>query len=715
MGKTSQDFYKNPDKYLFKLENRITKYDNSLDRNLLRKAYYFSFNRHLFQLRDSGDPYAYHPYEVAKILAELKFDITSIATALLHDTVEDGVATNCEIEKSFGKEIGNLVQGVTKLSKIQLPDKEVREASNFSKFIIAVSEDIRVLLIKLADRLHNMRTISFVRDEKRRINIAKETLEVYAPLAGRVGFQLMREELEKLSFKQTNSLAYQSLKKRINFLNDKNKNFVKNTIENIKIILSSDFKKIRVSGREKKIYSTWKKMQSKSIALEKVSDIYAFRIITSSKDDCYKVLGRIHMEWPMVPERFKDFISTPKPNGYASIHTTVIGQDGIQMELQIRSLEMHKIAEYGVASHWMYKKMGNQFSKKELKESNNWFQDVIEIIKTAGGPRELMEHSRIEMYSDNVFCFTPKGDVISLIKGSSALDFAYAIHSTLGEKTIGVKINGNLSPLNRIVSNGDQIEVLISKGQKPQPNWLNFCITGKARSQIRKSLRDHEKDEFEKLGKEILKKILLDVNKRATKKTLSMLVNVFNYNSYRSFYIALGRGEINSSLIMETFLPRVNENSENIQKVKNRLPIIGLTKGQAVNFAECCNPLPGENIVGILTEKKGINVHLINCSVLERFTDFPELWYELTWNTKSGKYLHTARLSLIVQNKIGSLNKITSCISKLNANIVDIKINKREEDFFYMEVDVQVMDSKHFNDLFVSLKLEDAIYKIERI
>ena len=278
-----------------------------------------------------------------------------------------------------------------------------------------------------------------------------------------------------------------------------------------------------------------------------------------------------------------------------------------------------------------------------------------------------------------------------------------------------MKINGNLSPLNRIVSNGDQIEVLTSKGQKPQTNWLNFCITGKARSQIRKSLRDHEKDEFEKLGKEILKKILLDVNKRATKKTLSMLVNVFNYNSYRSFYIALGRGEINSSLIMETFLPRVNENSENIQKVKNRLPIIGLTKGQAVNFAECCNPLPGENIVGILTEKKGINVHLINCSVLERFTDFPELWYELTWNTKSGKYLHTARLSLIVQNKIGSLNKITSCISKLNANIVDIKINKREEDFFYMEVDVQVMDSKHFNDLFVSLKLEDAIYKIERI
>ena len=421
------------------------------------------------------------------------------------------------------------------------------------------------------------------------------------------------------------------------------------------------------------------------------------------------------MTWSMVPERFKDFISTPKPNGYASIHTTIIGPEGIQMELQIRSMEMHKIADYGVASHWIYKNLGNNYSKKEIKESNKWFQDVIEIINVAGGPRELMEHSRIDMYSDNVFCFTPKGDVISLVKGSSALDFAYAIHSTLGDKTIGVKINGNLSPISEVVSNGDQIEVLISKGQKPQPNWLSFCITGKARSQIRKSLRDHEQDEFEKLGKEILKKILLDINKSATKKTLSMLISIFNYETYRSFYIALGRGEINSNLILETFMPKVTENGKKTKKAKNSLPIIGLTRGQAVNFADCCNPLPGENIVGILTEKKGISVHLINCSVLDRFINFPELWYELTWYTKSGEYLQTARISLTVQNKVGSFNKITNCISKLNSNIVDIKINKREEDFFYMDVDVQVTDSKHFNDLFVSLKLEDAIYKIKRV
>ncbi len=715
MGKTSQDFYKNPEKYHKKLENKIIGYNKSLDKRLLKNAYYFSFNRHLFQLRESGDPYAYHPYEVAKILADLKFDVKSIVTALLHDTVEDGVATNCEIEKSFGSEISYLVEGVTKLSKIQLPDKEVREASNFSKFIIAISKDIRVLLIKLADRLHNMRTLGFVKDKIRKINTAKETLEVYAPLAGRVGFQIMREELETLAFKQTNPVAYQSLYKRISYLNEKNKNFVKGTIKNIKKILSEDFKNIKVSGRQKKIYSTWKKMQNKSIGLEKVSDIYAFRIIAKNKDECYKVLGKIHMKWSMVPERFKDYISTPKPNGYSSIHTTVVGPEGVQMELQIRSAEMHRIAEYGVASHWIYKNMGSTNLKKEIKESNKWFQDVIEIIKAAGGPRELIEHSRMDMYSDNVFCFTPKGDVITMAKGSCALDFAYAIHSTLGDKTIGVKINGHLSPINEIVSNGDQIEVLVSKGQKPQANWLSFCITGKARSQIRKSLRDHQKDEFEKLGKEVLKKILLDINKRATKKILSMLISTFNYDTYRSFYIALGRGEINSNLILKRLMPSSENGVIEIKEVKNRLPISGLTKGQAVNFASCCNPLPGENIVGILTEKKGISVHLINCTVLERFTNFPELWYELTWETKSGKYLQTVRMQLTVQNKIGSFNKITNCIAKLNANIVDIKINKREEDFFYMDLDIQVTDSKHFNDLFVSLKLEDVIYKVERV
>ncbi len=716
MLETAFDFKKNPEKYYYKLEGKIFDYSPSPELKLLKKAYYFCFDRHIDQTRDSGEPFASHPYAVANILADLRLDTKSLITALLHDTLEDGVASFAEIEKFFGKEILQLVEGVTKLSKIQLPDNDVREANNFRKFILAICKDIRILIIKLADRLHNMRTLKFVQDKERKDKIAKETLEVYAPLAGRVGFQVMREELEDLAFKELNPIAYQSISKRISFLSKKNKNFVKNTIDTIKETIEPEALNILVSGREKKIYSTWKKMQKKSVSLENLSDIFAFRIITESKEECYKILGKIHIKWSMVPERFKDFISIPKPNGYSSIHTTVIGKSGIKMELQIRSNEMNQIAEYGVASHWIYKSEKKISSKYDLNKGNKWFQDVLDIIKTAGGPRELMENSKIDMYSDNVFCFTPKGDVIQLIKNSTVLDFAYAIHTSLGNKSIGAKINGSFVPLNSEVKNGDQIQIIISKGQYPQRSWLNFCITGKAKTQIRKFLRDHEMDEFEKLGKEILKKILLDVNKKATKKTLSFLVQFFNYTSYKSFYIALGRGEINSGLILKSMNPKIANIDIINEKKENRLPIRGFTKGLALNIAECCNPLPGENIVGILNEGKGINVHLLNCYTLERFSDFPELWHELIWDVRQGQeHPLTCEIKLTIQNSIGSLNKVTSCALRINVNIVDVKIEKRTEDFFEFSLSVQVKDNKHLSDLIIALRLEEEVYKIIRL
>ncbi len=716
MLETAYDFKSNPEKYFTRLEDKICNYSQVPELKLLKKAYYFSFNRHINQFRDSGEPFASHPYAVAHILADLKLDTKSVITALLHDTLEDGVASYKEIEKTFGKEILQLVEGVTKLSKIQLPDNEVREANNFRKFILAIVKDIRVLIIKLADRLHNMRTLKYVLDKNRKDKIAKETLEIYAPLAGRVGFQIMREELEDLAFKELNPIAYQSISKRILFLSKKNKNFVKNTIESIKAILKDANFNVAVSGREKKIYSTWKKMQKKLVSLESLSDIFAFRIITSSKEECYKILGIIHIKWSMVPERFKDFISTPKPNGYSSIHTTVIGNEGIKIELQIRSNEMNKIAEYGVASHWIYKS-GSVFSPQyEVNRGNKWFQDVLDIIKTAGGPRELIENSKIDMYSDNVFCFTPKGDVIQLVKGSTVLDFAYAIHTSLGNKSIGAKINGNFMPLNSVVTNGDQINIIISRGQTPQRSWLSFCITGKARSQIRKFIRDHEMDEFEKLGKEILKKILLDINRKATKKTLGFLVQSFNYSNYKSFYIALGRGEINSNLILKSLNPKNSRLEMKIEKKKNRLPIIGFTKGLALNIAECCNPLPGENIVGIFNEGKGINVHSLNCNTLERFSDFPELWHELIWDNSEGRtHSFISKIKLVLQNSIGTLNKVTSCALRINVNISDIKIEKRTEDFFELVLSLQVRDNKHLNDFIVALRLEEVIYKILRL
>ena len=684
MLKSSLDFAKKPEKYFIQLNKNIHLNNINCDIGLLKKAYYFSFDRHLNQVRESGEPFASHPYAVANILINLKLDYQSIITALLHDTIEDGVATNDEIKKYFGLEINELVEGVTKLSKIQLPDTELREASNFSKFILAICKDIRILIIKLADRLHNMRTLNFIKEESRKYKIAKETLEVYAPLAGRVGFQIMREELEELAFKVTNKQAFQSINKRILFLRKQNSDFISRNILNLKNIINPKYVK-EITGREKKAYSTWKKMLKKSIALEKVSDIYAFRIITNTKSDCYKVLGIIHTKWPMIPDRFKDFISTPKPNGYQSIHTTVIGKDGIKMELQIKTKKMHQLAEYGVASHWIYKDEINEKKVKEINKGTKWFQDVLDIIKSADDPKELIEYSRMNMYTDNVFCFTPKGDVISLPKGATALDFAYAVHTNIGNNTIGSKINGKLAPLDNSIKNGDQIEIIRSNGKHPQKSWLNFCKTGKAKSQIKRFLRDYEEVEFEKLGKEILTKILLDINKKATKKTLKILIDGFNYDSYRSFYIAIGKAQISSDSILELLQHGNKQKTFEIKSKKRNLPILGVTNKMPIKLAECCTPLLGENIVGILVEGKGIYVHLLNCSTLERFSDYPELWYELTWDNKNiGNLSQLSKISIVLQNKVGSLHRVTSCIKKANINIVDLNISKRSQDFLIL-------------------------------
>ena len=714
MLKSSLDFAKKPEKYFIQLNKNIHLNNINCDIGLLKKAYYFSFDRHLNQVRASGEPFASHPYAVANILINLKLDYQSIITALLHDTIEDGVATNDEIKKYFGLEINELVEGVTKLSKIQLPDTELREASNFSKFILAICKDIRILIIKLADRLHNMRTLNFIKEESRKYKIAKETLEVYAPLAGRVGFQIMREELEELAFKVVNKQAFQSINKRILFLRKQNSDFISRNILDLKKIINPKYT-IEITGREKKAYSTWKKMLKKSIALEKVSDIYAFRIITYTKSDCYKVLGIIHTKWPMIPDRFKDFISTPKPNGYQSIHTTVIGKDGIKMELQIKTKKMHQLAEYGVASHWIYKDEINEKKVKEINKGTKWFQDVLDIIKSADDPKELIEYSRMNMYTDNVFCFTPKGDVISLPKGATALDFAYAVHTNIGNNTIGSKINGKLAPLDNSIKNGDQIEIIRSNGKHPQKSWLNFCKTGKAKSQIKRFLRDYEEIEFEKLGKEILTKILLDINKKATKKTLKILIDGFNYNSYRSFYIAIGKAQISSDSILELLQYGTKQKTFAIKSKKRNLPILGVTNKMPIKLAECCTPLLGENIVGILVEGKGIYVHLLNCSTLERFSDYPELWYELTWDNKNiGNLSQLSKISIILQNKVGSLHRVTSCIKKANINIVDLNISKRSQDFFNIDINLKVNDLKHLDQLMLSLKLEENIYKIKR-
>ena len=694
---------------------KVSDYDSNLKKNVLIQAVDFSRERHSEQKRDSGDPYFFHPLAVANILADYKLDWVSIITALLHDTVEDGVATRAEIRKLFGAEIARLVDGVTKLSKIEAPHMELREAENFRKFLLAMSKDIRVLLVKLADRLHNMRTLKYIDSSDRRRRISKETLDVYAPLAARIGMQNMREELEDIAFAELNTSIRKSLNKRILFLRNQDDQVVKKIIREIKYKFKLNKKIIQIQGREKSIYSIWKKMQKSSISFENISDIYAFRIICDDISDCYAALGIIHNIWPMIPGRFKDYISTPKSNGYSSIHTNVIGPLGRPIEIQIRTQKMHELNEYGVAAHWYYKEK-NSTPVKLNKVSLNLFKEFSEIIGNSSGADDLLSHSKMEMYSDQVFCFTPKGEVITMPKTATPIDFAFSVHSKLGETCVGCKINGRAAPLQTILSNGDQVEILRSNSQTPQPSWLNYTVTGKARSYIDKFIRKNDRNEFIKLGRSIIENNFILQNKQFHDKLIDPILKQLDYKSRRSLYFSLGKSEINSDEVLNILLPKkVNTNKIiNLNNRKDRgISIKGLKPGVAIHMGECCHPLFGERIVGLMTEGKGITVHTLDCVILERYTDNPELWVDLTWNKKSSEN-NIGRINVTITNKRGSLNTLTQIIADFGGNITNFLINQRSDDFFQLSLDIEVNDAKHLNEIITGLRTNLSIYEVNR-
>jgi len=694
--------------------NKVSSYDPAIKRNVLIKAVDFSRERHSEQKRDSGDPYFFHPLAVANILADYKLDWISVTTALLHDTVEDGVATRAEIRKLFGAEIARLVDGVTKLSKIDAPHIELREAENFRKFLLAMSKDIRVLLVKLADRLHNMRTISHIDSEDRRLRISRETLDVYAPLAARIGMQNMREELEDRAFSQTNSSIRKSLNKRIIFLRSQDNELVKKIIKEIKNKFKLNNKYVEIQGREKSIYSVWKKMQKSSISFENISDIYAFRIICVNRSDCYSALGIIHNIWPMIPGRFKDYISTPKSNGYSSIHTNVIGPLGRPIEIQIRTKKMHELNEYGVAAHWYYKEKASMPIKLN-KVSLNLFKEFSEIIGNSSGAADLLSHTKMEMYSDQVFCFTPKGEVITMPKSATPIDFAFAVHSKLGETCVGCKINGRSAPLQTILSNGDQVEILRTNGQSPQPIWLNYAVTGKARSYINKFIRENDKIEFIKLGKSILENSFILKNKQFHDKLIDPILKQTSFKSKRALFMALGKAEINSDEVLKLILPNKNKeilNAPNNTKDKG-ISLKGLKPGVAIHMAECCYPLFGERIVGLMTEGKGITIHTLDCVTLERFTNNPELWVDLTWNKKNSEN-SIGRIDIIVTNQKGSLNTLTQTIAEFGGNITNLLVNQRSDEFFQISLDIEVNNAKHLNEIITGLRTNLSVYKVNR-
>lgn len=714
----------------YELVERVRAYDPQADENLLNRAYVFSMKAHGSQKRASGDPYFSHPLEVAGILTELKLDSNTIVTALLHDTIEDTVATYEDIERLFGSKIAQLVDGVTKLSKLERPASEsARQAENFRKLLVAMSNDIRVLLVKLADRLHNMRTIHFIKDPEKRKRIAVETMEIYAPLAERIGMQEMREELEDLAFAQINADAREGILARLDFLRSQGGTLIPKVSEQLYRTLLQAGIECNIQGREKRPYSIWRKMEKKNISFEQLSDIMAFRIIVGDIGDCYRALGVIHAAYPMVPGRFKDYISTPKRNGYRSLHSTVIGPERQKIEVQIRTREMHQVAELGVAAHWHYKEApaGQAVAGAPAPTDGmqyRWLRELMEILEHASSPEEFLEHTKLEMFQDQVFCFTPKGDLIALPKGATPLDFAYAVHTSVGHTCVGAKINGRLQPLRTELQNGDQVEIVRSKAQTPKADWENLVVTGHARSAIRRFLRSQQRDQYVVLGKEIIAKAFQQGGHEATEKAVEAVLRNFRQKSVEDLYAAVGQGMVTGRAVVEAVFPgeKLKEQGKVVPITRAKtargtgkgVPIKGLIPGMAIHYAGCCHPLPGDRIVGIVSTGRGVTVHSIDCKMLEQYNDQPERWLDLAWTGDDGDGPHTGRITAIVSNEPGSLSTVANVIAKGLGNVVNLKFTDRTTDFVEMMIDIEVRDVKHLTTIVAALRANPAISSVER-
>ena len=704
----------------YELVERVKAYDPSTDEDAVNRAYVFAMRAHGSQIRASGDPYFSHPLEVAGILTDMRLDHGTIITALLHDTVEDTKATVRDIENLFGKEVGRLVDGVTKLNRIDLQSDSAKQAENFRKLVIAMSEDIRVLLIKLADRLHNMRTLGYIKEEEKRRRIAVETMDIYAPLAERIGIQEFKDELEHLAFRELNPDAFDTVLSRLEFLISQGGNIISEIENELSATCAAAGLQVSITGRKKTPYSVWQKMQRKSVNVEQLSDIVAFRLVVPTVMDCYKALGIIHSAYPVLPGRFKDFISTPKPNGYQSLHTGIIGPKRQRVEIQMRTLEMHDVAELGVAAHWNYKQGGT--ATREGRQYR-WMRELLEILEQASNPEEFLEHTKLEMYQDQVFSFTPKGDLIALPRGATLVDFAYAVHSEVGDGCVAARINGKSRPLTTQLQNGDQVSIDISETAKPSPLWEQFVVTGKAKAAIRKFVRNERYEQFCDLGKAILQKQLRRTGTRYSQKLLLQAATVLNFETIEDVLAATGEGVISSSDVLHAILPdgnymipSTNDNVVPITRTRksDTIPLKGLIPGMAFHYARCCHPLPGERIVGIVTTGKGVTVHTIDCETLEGFQSMPERWLDVSWDVDVEHSHHIGRLGIVLENEPGSLGSVTSTIGKNLGNIINFKIISRSVDFFEMQIDVEVNHVKHLKNIIAALRATPVISSVER-
>jgi len=746
----------------YELVEKVTSYDPGADEALLNRAYVYAMRAHGSQKRASGDPYFSHPLEVAAILTELKLDDATIATALLHDTIEDTDATREEIDTIFGTEIGALVDGLTKINRLDLVSKQAAQAENLRKLLLAVADDARVLLVKLADRLHNMRTLGHVEVEKR-LRIAQETMDIYAPLAGRMGMQTMREELEDLAFAVVNSEARDTIVARLNTIRNRSGELVQDISDALRARLAEAGITAQIAGREKRPHSIWRKMERSQIALEQLSDIYGFRVLVGTVDECYRALGVIHQAWRVVPGRFKDYISTPKQNDYRSLHTTIVGPGSQRVELQVRTLDMHDVAERGVAAHAFYKDAPDNDGRKPLAKDSNaykWLRYLVEALEEGDNPEEFLEHTRLELFHDQVFCFTPKGNLITLPHGATPIDFAYAVHTDVGNTCVGCKVNGLHAPLLSSLANGDEVEIIRSKGQTPPAAWEKLAVTGKARAAIRRASREVVRDQYVALGREILERIISRAGMSLDIRRLEEVLPSLDRDHVDDVFIAVGRGELTSDVVVRALggddgngsaapadperptddggggplrglgraltkvynLPlgrrpgrRPGKNTKALAGKASALPIRGVSGSLAVKFSAGYGVVPGDRIVGILNPGEGVTIYPIHAEILREFEDETHRWIDVAWDIDENRpERFVTSLAVFTLNEVGALGRIAQTIAEADANIDNLSMVMRSSDFYEMLIDVEVWNLTHLNRLIAALRRLGVISKVER-
>ena len=718
----------------YELVERVVGYDPDADEDMLNRAYIYAMKAHGTQTRASGEAYFNHPLEVAAILADMKLDTATSVAALLHDTVEDTEATHQEIVEKFGEEIASLVDGLTKIAKLDMVTKEATQAENLRKLLLAMSKDVRVLLVKLADRLHNMRTLNHVKPEKR-ARVAQETMDIYAPLAGRMGMQLIRDEMEDIAFKILNPEANKVIDDRLARLHLESGDMLREIEVALTKELASHGISASVKGREKRAYSIWRKMERKHLALDQLSDIFGFRVLVESVNDCYLALGMVHQTWRAVPDKFKDYISNPKQNDYRSLHTIVIGPHSMRVEMQIRTKLMHEVAERGVAAHALYKdvgeaKMAQLGVRVPAAESNayRWLRHLMEVLQEGDSPKEFLEHTRLELFHDQVFCFTPKGQLIALPRGATPIDFAYALHTSIGDSCVGCKVNGRHAPLVTQLKNGDEVVIVRSEAQTPPPAWEAIVITGKAKAAIRRATRAAIRKQFAGLGREIIDALLLKQKHELTDKELANAVPRLGHKNVDDALAAVGRGELSALDVLKALGLAVDEKEVRASRRKISaqkrapegrlsLPVRGAAAGVALKIHPATGAVPGERIVGILTPGEGIMIYPIFAQALEQFDQLPERWVDLAWGVVEEGMRFPARINVTLINEVGALAQVTQVIGEHGGNIDELQMHARHgvRDFFELAILLEVFDNRHLNDIMNGLKSRPLVSEVNRV